>query len=134
MRTLIFLLLLSINCTSMDLNLGLGTKHINGRNPNEDNQLIGLTYNSYRAGTFINSYTVRSIYAAKDFKITTVFSASAGIVTGYDPKCMFGEIVDCRKDLIIPLVAFSWKPYKNLEIITMANAFTLILNIPLELK
>lgn len=130
---ILFLLLISFSLNAAELNIGLYTTHIGVDGLNESNQLIGVSTEKYELGTFHNSYNVRSFYAAKRFEYNDKIGFMAGAVSGYNVDCVMGRGF-CNESDLLPMFSVYIHITDNLTLIEMANAFMLVLRIPLETK
>lgn len=72
----------------LSLFLGLLTTHIGGENYNNDNDLIGIQYDSYIAAHMTNSHYRESYILAYDKKMDQNWGFVLGASSGYDYDCM----------------------------------------------
>lgn len=75
------------------VHMGLWSQHISpSRDYNEDNQLVGLQYKGYFAGTFLNSYEKRTVMAgiARTVATKKLFKKRVTVDLGYRLGMMYG--------------------------------------------
>ena len=116
----------------LSLLLGLYTAHMTGGTYNNENQLMAAKYNSYVAGTMVNSYKRRSYLAGYDIEGGENWGIIVGGVSGYDYDCMRKVCMQYERDQsdVIPLIAPYYR-YGPLVGVAQGGAFTLILEIEL---
>jgi len=79
----------SASADGLELEFSLMTAHLVTSGMNNNNALIGLSYDNWEASTFINSYGDRSYSASRRFHLNHGFSVSAGAIHGYGDNAKF---------------------------------------------
>lgn len=117
----------------LSLFLGLLTTHIGGENYNNDNDLIGIQYDSYIAAHMTNSHYRESYILAYDKKMDQNWGFVLGASSGYDYDCMTVVCSDSERDDddIIPVIAPYYK-VGNFTGMVQGNAIVLTYSIDIK--
>jgi hypothetical protein len=90
----------SASADGLELEFSLMTAHLVTSGMNNNNALIGLSYDNWEASTFINSCGDRSYSASRRFHLNHGFSVSAGAIHGYGDNAKFFYAFESKKSFI----------------------------------